>query len=153
VNDSATLSGNGDADGGDDYTPRMHASPVLAAAFAREYSAAREALARHDLDVAFAHLERAHVLGQRSTRRHVLVHAAMLRVGWRRRDVREILGQLPRLVAAALFSALWVPAGNTGGANVGALRSMAIPADLAELLSPTDGGTATDRSVTPGTGD
>ena len=110
----------------------MH--PSLAAAFENEMSLAAQARAGADLDRAFAHLERAHVLGQRSTRRHVRSHLAMLSVGWARRDARELAGQLSRLVAAALFSRLWVPAGNTGGANVSALRPMPVPDDLRALL-------------------
>ena len=49
----------------------------------------------------FGHLERAHVLGQGSTREHVRVHWAMLRWAWRNRDARELLGQVVRLVGAA----------------------------------------------------
>jgi hypothetical protein len=108
---------------------------TLDAAFARELDAARAAISRGEADAAFAHLERAHVLGQRHTRRHVVVHAWMLRVGWARRDAREVFGQLTRLVAAALMSKLWVPAGNTGGANVSALRPMPVPDDLAAILA------------------
>jgi hypothetical protein len=107
---------------------------ALRAAFDAEWDQARAALRAHDLDAAFGHLERAHILGQRSTARHVRTHVAMLRIGWRRRDAREVAGQLPRILAAALFSWLWVPVGNSGGANVGALRPMAVPADLRALL-------------------
>jgi hypothetical protein len=38
-------------------------------------------------------------------------------------------------MAAALFSRIWVPEGNTGGANVSAIQPMPIPADLRDLLS------------------
>lgn len=48
---------------------------------------------------------------------HMRAHAAMLRVGWRRRDHREVIGQLSRIAAAALASRIWIPEGNTGGAN------------------------------------
>lgn len=109
-------------------------TPRLRAAFAAAMQDARQHYRDGDLDAAFAALERAHVLGQRHTGPHLLSHAWMLRVGWRRRDRREIAGQLLRLPAALLFSRLWVPAGNTGGANVGALRPMPIPSDLAEML-------------------
>ena len=98
-------------------------------------------LARHngDLDEAFHHLERAHILSQRSTWRHVRSHLGMLRIGWQRRDPREIVGQLSRLVAATLFSRIWVPVGNTGGANVSALRPMPMADDLRALLTdPVD---------------
>jgi hypothetical protein len=58
----------------------------------------------------------------------------MLRIAWQRRDVREIAGQLTRIAAAALFSRLWVPVGNTGGANVSATRPMQVPPDLQTIL-------------------
>jgi hypothetical protein len=92
-----------------------------------------------DLDRAFAHLERAHVLGQRLTWSHVRAHVAMLRIGWARHDLREVAGQLSRIVAAALFSRIWVPSGNTGGANVPALRPMPIPPELRAILDDGDG--------------
>ena len=58
----------------------------------------------------------------------------MFRVGLRSRDFREVRGQVLRMVAALLFSRIWVPEGNTGGANVSPLKPMPIPADLLELL-------------------
>jgi hypothetical protein len=58
----------------------------------------------------------------------------MLKVAWRRRDARELAGQLTRVVAAAMFSRIWVPEGNTGGANVSAVKPMPIPDDLQEIL-------------------
>lgn len=80
---------------------------------------------------AFRHLERAHVLGQASTRQHLRAHWAMLRWGWRQRDWREVRGQLLRLVGAATktFVGL-VPTGNTGGSNVSPFRLMPVPSDL-----------------------
>ncbi len=109
-------------------------SPELVAAFDHEWALAAQARARADWDTAFRHLERAHILGQRSTRRHVRSHVAMLSVGWRRRDGREIRGQLARIVAALLFSRVWVPVGNTGGADVPATRPMPLPDDLRALV-------------------
>ena len=43
-------------------------------------------------------------------------------------------GQLLRLPAAILMSRLWVPLGNTGGANVSPLQPMPIADDLRELM-------------------
>lgn len=106
----------------------------LLAAWRGELDAGNTALAAGDLAEAFRHFERAHILGQRRTRLHVRAHIAMLRVGWRRRDRKEILGQLKRIVAATLFSRIWVPEGNTGGANVSALEPMPIPEDLEHIL-------------------
>lgn len=99
-----------------------------------ELDAGYAALDSADLDEAFRRFERAHILGQRSTRLHVRAHIAMLRVARRRGDKREIVGQLQRIVAAALFSRIWVPTGNTGGANVSAVQRMPVPEDLRKIL-------------------
>lgn len=107
----------------------------LRAAFAREWGLAAAADQRGDFDSAFAHLERAHVLSQNITWLHVRSHVGMLHIGWRRRDWREVVAQLPRMVAACLFSRLWVPMGNTGGSNVSAFQPMPVPPDLAALLA------------------
>jgi hypothetical protein len=106
----------------------------LKEAFAAEMQLAMHFVDASDLDNAFNHLERAHILGQRDTLRHAWSHLWMLRVGWHRRDGREIRGQLARIVAALLFSRFWVPAGNTGGANVSPFQPMPVPDDLRQLL-------------------
>lgn len=115
-------------------------SPELTTAFNTELERGYSSLARGELGVAFQCFERAHILGQRSTRLHVRAHLAMLKVGWLRGDKREIAGQLSRIVAASLFSRIWVPDGNTGGANVSALKRMPIPEDLKIILTRTAGG-------------
>ena len=107
-------------------------TPKLRSAFDTEIALSRAAYHLADLDKAFTHLERAHILGQRYYLPHLQTHIAMLWIGWRRRDGREIFGQFIRLLAvapAAIFK--WVPIGNTGGANVSALKPMPIPDDLA----------------------
>ena len=114
----------------------MNRDMRLRAAFEYEWQQANEARRRGELDVAFAHLERAHILGQSITALHVRSHLGMLALGWRRRAPREVLGQLSRLVAATLFSRAWVPIGNTGGANVSAFQPMPLPPDLHALLTP-----------------
>lgn len=58
----------------------------------------------------------------------------MLRIGWRRRDAREVRGQLLRLAAGGLLSWVgWLPVGNTGGADVPPTRPLPLPDDLASL--------------------
>ncbi len=109
-------------------------NPALRAAYQESLAAARRQFARGDYRQAFSMLERAHILGQHYVWPHVWVHGWMLRVGWQLRQPREVLGQLLRIVAAAVFSRLWVPDGNTGGSNVSALRPMPIPEDLRALL-------------------
>ena len=59
----------------------------------------------------------------------------MFSMAWRDKDLREIVGQLSRIVIAALFTRIWVPQGNTGGSDVSPLKSMPIPDDLQELLA------------------
>ena len=84
----------------------------------------------------FHHLERAHVLGQASTREHVRVHWRMFRWALRDRDAREAFGQLVRIVGAATKTAIGlVPHGNTGGANVSPFRRMPIAPELAAQIA------------------
>lgn len=98
---------------------------------AAELRAADEAEARGEPGAAFAHLERAHVLGRAATVEHVRVHWRMLRWGLRYREVRERAGQVERFVGAAAKTAFGrVPRGNTGGANVSPFAPMPIPPDL-----------------------
>lgn len=100
-----------------------------------ELNAARTAELAGDPLTAFAHLERAHILGQRSTVQHMRVHFRMLRWGLRRSNPREVAGQIVRLAGAGLKTWLGlIPEGNTGGANVSAFKPMPIPADLADLI-------------------
>lgn len=103
-------------------------------AWTEEMALGRCAYARSDWTAAVHHFERAHSLGQRSTRAHVRAHVGLLQVAWRCRAYRETRGQVVRIAAAVLFSRLWVPVGNTGSANVGPLQPMPIPEDLRELL-------------------
>ena len=103
-------------------------------AFRQELAQASTAEREGDDAAAFAHLERAHILGQRNTFAHGLAHWRMLRHGWRRRDRREVLGQLLRLPAALTKTLIWVPRGNSGGADVPALHPMPVPPDLAHLV-------------------
>lgn len=114
-------------------------NPVLRTAYEAELRAAAAAKAGGSIELAFHHLERAHILGQRHTGQHVHVHWLMLRLGASSGAWREVIGQATRIVAAAVFSRLWVPIGNTGRANVSALKPMSIPDDLLPLLE-TDGG-------------
>lgn len=83
---------------------------------------------------AFAWLERAHILSQRQPLLHAKSHWLMLTLGWQQHDYREVAGQLPRVVAALLFSRIWVPIGNTGRARVSAFRPMPVADELHRLL-------------------
>ena len=80
-------------------------------------------------------LERAHIASQPWAWPHTRVHTAMLRVAWRQRDRREIVGQLIRVVVAGPGSlAGRYPPGNTGRTTMGLTEHGPIPADLTGLL-------------------
>lgn len=100
-----------------------------------ELIASRTAESNGDATAAFAHLERAHVLGQLSTVHHVRTHWHMFRWAIRNRKATEMLGQVWRIVGAATktFAGL-VPSGNTGGASVSGFRRMPIAADLQSII-------------------
>jgi len=102
--------------------------------YEQEVQQADEALRREDFDTAFRHLERAHVLAQRMTGRHTFIHWRMLVAGLRSRDLREVAGQVPRIVASILFSRVWVPRGNSGRARVSAFAPMPVAEDLEHLV-------------------
>lgn len=112
--------------------------PNLRDAYEAELAAARRASFEGHFERAFEHLGRAHILSQRFTWRHVRAHWLMLKLGASVRDWREVFGQLSRIVAAAVFSRIWVPIGNTGRANVSAMKPMPIPDDLRDLLEKGD---------------
>ncbi|MBB2914220.1 hypothetical protein FHS43_005532 [Streptosporangium becharense] len=106
---------------------------AVRAAYATEMAAARTAA---DLAARWRHLERAHILSQPWPWPHTANHIAMFALAVARRDRREALGQVIRIIVAAPGSALGrYPEGNTGRARVGLTRPMPVPADLAALLA------------------
>jgi hypothetical protein len=110
----------------------MHAE--LRQAYEREMNAAIEHYYGSNLDKAFYHLELAHILGQSFAFAHARAHWWMLKVGWKRRDSIEINGQVGRIIGALIFSRIWVPFGNTGGARVPPFKPMRIPEEFQALL-------------------
>ena len=119
-------------------------------AYRQELAREDQALQHEDFETAFRRLERAQVPSQRTTRRHLCVHArlqvavqqlpgrgvrrrvhARLRVaGLRRGDCREAAGRVRRIVASILFSRLCVARGNSGRARGSAFEPMPVAADL-----------------------
>ncbi|MDU9408690.1 DUF3703 domain-containing protein [Pseudomonas sp. zfem001] len=95
--------------------------------------AQHELRARHSA-AALVWLERAHILTQRRPWLHARSHWLMLQAGWQQGDMREVLGQMPRILAALLFSRIWVPIGNTGRARVSAFQPMPMSEELRRLL-------------------
>jgi Protein of unknown function (DUF3703) len=87
------------------------------------------------LQACWQHYERAHIIGQRYPLQHSYVHWQMLKFGIKIKSIKEIFGQVTRLVFGGVKSFVGtVPIGNTGGANVPPLKPMEIPADIAEIF-------------------
>ena len=92
-------------------------------------------VSKANLQAAWRHLERAHIIGQAWFKQHTNVHWLMFKYGIKIKNRKEILGQLPRLLVGGIKSFVGViPIGNTGGANVPPLQAMEIPEDLKKIM-------------------
>jgi sterol desaturase/sphingolipid hydroxylase (fatty acid hydroxylase superfamily) len=107
----------------------------LRRAFDARQAAGDEASRAGRSDAAMVQFEAAHILGQAWTGPHVRSHVAILRWAVREWRPREFLRQVTRIVAAAMFTWLWVPRGNPGSTRVGALARRPVPDELASLLA------------------
>lgn len=88
-----------------------------------------------NLNVAWNHLERAHVIGQRYPYAHSFVHWKMLMFGFKIKSIKEIVGQIPRLLIGGVKSFVGqIPVGNTGGANIPPLKPLPIQDDIQEMF-------------------
>lgn len=107
--------------------------------YRKELFSYKREFGKGNLQTAWRHLERAHILGQSYPYQHTEVHWVMLKFGLRIKDIKEVIGQVPRLLVGGVKSFVGtIPVGNTGGANVPPLRPMEIPQDLMELLKDRD---------------
>lgn len=105
-----------------------------------EIDKASSLIKSNELKSAFHYLERAHVLGQAITMEHTRVHWLMLKLDWKKKDWREIFGQLFRIVGASTKTPFGIyPTGNTGGANVSPFKSLPIPDDLQKIIKEVKG--------------
>lgn len=94
-----------------------------------------KAMLQKDLAEAWHQLERAHVIGQAYPYQHSLVHWKMLVFGCKIKSLKEILGQIPRLLVGGVKSFVGtIPVGNTGGANVPPMRSMPIQEEIKTIF-------------------
>lgn len=101
----------------------------------KEYELSKLAERKDDLHKAWRHLERAHILGQAWPIDHTQTHWRMLLFAFRRKNLKEIIGQFPRLIVGGVKSFLGeIPVGNTGGADVPPLKPMEIPKDLKSII-------------------
>jgi hypothetical protein len=108
----------------------------LKQAFEAEMAMAYSHFKKGNLNTAFRHLERAHVLGQRNIVPHVRSHWLMLRIGLAHRSPIKVWAQSMRIILGALGSALnIVPAGNTGGTDISMFARKSIAPDLAKIIN------------------
>lgn len=110
-------------------------NPIQSAAFDTEVALAKEDIAGGNLEAGYAHLERAHVIGQAFVAPHATTHWLMLGVEMRRGRVVAAFGQVVRLVLGILGSAVGiVPVGNTGGSDISMFKRMPIDAELQRII-------------------
>jgi hypothetical protein len=94
-------------------------------------------------DLAFRHLERAHVLAQPATLPHVRVHWHMYRFALRQRLPGDAIGQCFRMLLAVPLTIIGtLPTGNTGGSAVNGFKPMPVPADLQQVIDAARTGSA-----------
>ncbi len=104
--------------------------------FDKELSAYHEGITNGNLTLAWNHLERAHIIGQRYPIAHTLIHWEMLKFGIKIKNGKEIIGQIPRLFIGGIKSFVGkIPVGNPGGANVPPLKPFPIENDILEIFS------------------
>lgn len=104
--------------------------------YKREVTIAQICLDSSNFQECWHHLERAHIIGQKYPYQHTFVHWKMLQFGFKIKNRKEIIGQIPRLLVGGIKSFVGhVPVGNTGGANVPPLKPMEIPKDIQEIIN------------------
>lgn len=109
---------------------------VLKPYYNKELQNYQQELQEANLQKAWQHLERAHIIGQSFPYEHSYVHWKMLQFGFRIKNTKEIIGQIPRLLIGGVKSFVGkVPIGNTGGANVPPLKPLPLAPELEQLLA------------------
>lgn len=93
-------------------------------------------LSQGNMRLAWNHLERAHIIGQKYPYSHSFVHWKMLQFGFKIKNKKEILGQIPRLLVGGVKSFVGkIPVGNPGGANVPPLKPFPIEQELQDIFN------------------
>ena len=89
-----------------------------------------------NLQIAWNHLERAHIIGQKYPYAHSFVHCKMLQFGIKIKSGKEIIGHIPRLLFGGVKSFVGkIPVGNPGGANVPPLKPFPIEKELQNIFA------------------
>ena len=103
--------------------------------YENELKAYYSLLKENKLQQAWQHLEKAHVIGQAYPLQHSYVHWKMLQFGIKIKSLKEVAGQIPRLLVGGMKSFVGkIPVGNTGGANIPPLKSLPIKQEIIEIF-------------------
>ncbi|MBB6326640.1 hypothetical protein FHS59_002268 [Algoriphagus iocasae] len=103
--------------------------------FELELEKYRQEFKNGNLTLAWNHLERAHIIGQKYPFEHSYVHWKMLQFGIHIKSTKEVFGQIPRLIFGGVKSFVGkIPVGNPGGANVPPLKPFPIHPELQEIF-------------------
>jgi hypothetical protein len=103
--------------------------------FERELKSYYSSLQENKLHQAWRHLEKAHVIGQAYPFQHTYVHWKMLQFGIKIKSLKEVVGQVPRLLIGGIKSFVGnIPVGNTGGANIPPLKPLPIEQEIMEIF-------------------
>jgi len=120
----------------------MNSNSIISrdAFIAEEYRRATRASKEQNFEEAWHHLERAHVVAQDRLGQHCFAHWRMLKIAWKTRDWRELLGQIFRLSLAPIGNITGrLPIGNSGRSNVSAFARMEIEPEIRRVLGlPTN---------------
>lgn len=109
--------------------------PSLRPFFKNEMRSYSACLQRNELQQAWRHLEKAHVIGQAYPFEHTYVHWKMLQFGLRIKSGKEVIGQIPRLLVGGVKSFVGkIPVGNTGGSNIPPLKPLPIEPEILEIF-------------------
>jgi hypothetical protein len=103
---------------------------LLKSAFYHQLKLGKIALNKENYKVSFYHFENAHILGQKHVSRHTISHYWMLLLGIKSKNIKEIIGQIVRIIASILCTFIWVTKGNTGGSNISPIKRMPIRKEL-----------------------
>lgn len=103
--------------------------------FELELEKYRQEFKNGNFTLAWNHLERAHIIGQKYPFEHSYVHWKMLQFGIHIKSAKEIFGQIPRLIFGGVKSFVGkIPVGNPGGSNVPPLKPFPINPELQEIF-------------------
>jgi hypothetical protein len=108
---------------------------LLKTEFYNQLQLGKTALKEKNYKNSFYHFENAHILGQKHVWRHTVSHYWMFAFGIKTNNVKEMIGQVVRILASLLFTLIWVPLGNTGGTNISPIKPIPVRKELTKYFS------------------